>query len=529
MKLKSLPIKNIIIDIICLLYIVLFVYAATSKILDFENFKVQLGQSPLLTAFADYVAIGVPAIEYVITLMLIIPKFRFYGLLAAFSLMLMFSTYIVIILNSGQFIPCSCGGILEKMGWTEHLIFNIGFVLLALIALILHRKFLIENLETNSYQYHPNKNINLLGKKRFIISTSITFITSIIIVFLLYFFSEQEIHRNNGFTRRMPHHPANAIKAVDIKFNSYYIAGFEKGRIYLGNVTAPLRVLSIDKTLNDVKEITLKINDVKKYHFSSIQVRVEGPYFYMSDGRVPVVLRGKIGEWVAKPFSKNDKNFFTHLEPMDTINFALRGINVAEGNIIGKLSISKKNDTIKLVKGLLRKRGDGLFDTDGMLSYNKELEKLVYVYYYRNEYVTINRDFSGIYRGNTIDTLKEVKLKIADVKSRGERKFANNPTKIQEYSTTYGKYLFVKSDRLGKYEREIMLKDAGIIDVYDLQKHTYEFSFYLYNYENEKIKSFKVHGNLLFGLTDKKYLVCYKLADKYFDFKTPEKATKSNK
>ena len=51
MKLSA-PIKNGIIEIICLLYILLFVYAAVSKLLDFENFQVQLGQSPLLSAFA---------------------------------------------------------------------------------------------------------------------------------------------------------------------------------------------------------------------------------------------------------------------------------------------------------------------------------------------------------------------------------------------------------------------------------------------------------------------------------------------
>jgi hypothetical protein len=35
-----------------------------------------------------------------------------------------FTTYIILILNFSSFIPCSCGGILEKLGWTEHLIFN---------------------------------------------------------------------------------------------------------------------------------------------------------------------------------------------------------------------------------------------------------------------------------------------------------------------------------------------------------------------------------------------------------------------
>lgn len=44
--------KNIILETVCLLLVLLFVYAAISKLLDFENFRIQLGQSPLLSAFA---------------------------------------------------------------------------------------------------------------------------------------------------------------------------------------------------------------------------------------------------------------------------------------------------------------------------------------------------------------------------------------------------------------------------------------------------------------------------------------------
>lgn len=33
-------------------------------------------------------------------------------------------------------IPCSCGGILESLGWREHLYFNLAFIALAVLALI---------------------------------------------------------------------------------------------------------------------------------------------------------------------------------------------------------------------------------------------------------------------------------------------------------------------------------------------------------------------------------------------------------
>jgi uncharacterized membrane protein YphA (DoxX/SURF4 family) len=138
---KNLTIKKeMIIEIICFLFIVLFVYAATMKLMDVEKFRVQIGQSPLLTAFAPVVAWVIPLSEIVIAGMLAFHRTRMVGLYAAFSLMVMFTAYIIAILNFSQYIPCSCGGVLEKLGWTEHLIFNIGFVLLGIVGIILHSK-----------------------------------------------------------------------------------------------------------------------------------------------------------------------------------------------------------------------------------------------------------------------------------------------------------------------------------------------------------------------------------------------------
>ncbi len=129
--------KSIFLELICLLFILLFVYAAVSKFLVFDEFKVQIGQSPVLTAYTDWVVWIVPAIEILISLMLVISQFRLPALYAAFTLMVMFTSYIFIILNFSDFVPCSCGGVLEKLSWTEHLIFNIIFVVLAFIGVLI--------------------------------------------------------------------------------------------------------------------------------------------------------------------------------------------------------------------------------------------------------------------------------------------------------------------------------------------------------------------------------------------------------
>lgn len=133
----SVSFKNTIIYVISLIYIFLFMYAAVSKLMDFDNFQIQIAQSPILSAYAKIISWLVPFTEILIAIALIIYPFRLFALYGAFSLMVLFTAYIYIILNYSAFIPCSCGGILEKMTWSEHLLFNVVLIVFAAIGVIL--------------------------------------------------------------------------------------------------------------------------------------------------------------------------------------------------------------------------------------------------------------------------------------------------------------------------------------------------------------------------------------------------------
>lgn len=129
--------RKVVIEIISFLFIFLFIYASVAKLLDFERFKVQVGQSPLLTDFASFVAVVIPLLEIAAAIMLAIPQYRFVGLLISFGLMAMFTTYIISILQFSEHIPCACGGVLQSLGWKEHLIFNIAFTCIAVGGIVL--------------------------------------------------------------------------------------------------------------------------------------------------------------------------------------------------------------------------------------------------------------------------------------------------------------------------------------------------------------------------------------------------------
>lgn len=145
--------ENITSKIISFILILVFVYAATSKILDFEQFTIQLGQSPILSAFADFISIAVISLEIFLAILLMFVPTRSLGLLFSFGLMVMFTTYIFIILNYSDYIPCSCGGVIEKLSWNQHLVFNAGLIFLCALGFLLTPSPL-HPIKTLDHEYH---------------------------------------------------------------------------------------------------------------------------------------------------------------------------------------------------------------------------------------------------------------------------------------------------------------------------------------------------------------------------------------
>jgi hypothetical protein len=140
-----IKVKSVFVEVACFAFIILFVYAGVSKLLDFQNFESQLGRSPMLVNYSSLYWV-IPFVEIVISIFLAIQKLRLLGLYAAFSLMTVFTAYIVLILNYSEYIPCSCGGVLQHMNWTVHLWFNVIFVALAAGAILV-----ISNQTSNQY------------------------------------------------------------------------------------------------------------------------------------------------------------------------------------------------------------------------------------------------------------------------------------------------------------------------------------------------------------------------------------------
>lgn len=132
------------------LFLLLFVYTATSKLMYLGQFQEQLHRFPFIASYSDWVAIGVPFVELVIAGMFLFPKYQLGALYASFSLLFIFTGYIINVLQFSNAIPCSCGGVVSILGWKGHILFNIAFILLALLGIRLTKKHKTEALHQNT-------------------------------------------------------------------------------------------------------------------------------------------------------------------------------------------------------------------------------------------------------------------------------------------------------------------------------------------------------------------------------------------
>ena len=137
---SSISWRKVTLEVIVFLCVLLFVYAALSKLIAVGKFEAQIEPSPLIGSLAPFVVWAVPIWELLVATCLMIPRLREAGFYAFWTTMLLFTLYILYIIFFSPTLPCSCGGILEKMGWGDHLVFNILFLGLATWGIALHRK-----------------------------------------------------------------------------------------------------------------------------------------------------------------------------------------------------------------------------------------------------------------------------------------------------------------------------------------------------------------------------------------------------
>jgi putative oxidoreductase len=120
----------------CFLLVLLWAYAAASKLLEFSEFKQQIAAQALWPWLKPLVIYLLPPVELIVAGLLLFERTIRAGWYASLLLLTAFSGYIALaLLGLLNRVPCSCGGILARLSWPEHLVFNLFFLVLTFITL----------------------------------------------------------------------------------------------------------------------------------------------------------------------------------------------------------------------------------------------------------------------------------------------------------------------------------------------------------------------------------------------------------
>ncbi|MGE6397366.1 MauE/DoxX family redox-associated membrane protein [Chryseobacterium scophthalmum] len=128
--------KNLIVETIMFILIILWAYTFASKIFDFDNFNRQIKGAYLLSAGGSVLPYILQALHLGIVIMLLNKNWRRLGLLTSLSVLTIYTAYLVYILKFAPSIPCSCIAVMRGMNWNDQLYFNFIALAINIIGMI---------------------------------------------------------------------------------------------------------------------------------------------------------------------------------------------------------------------------------------------------------------------------------------------------------------------------------------------------------------------------------------------------------
>jgi len=453
--------------------------------MDHETFIIQLNKSPLLADYSGAVSWFIPLLELFITVLLLFRITRLPGLLASFSLMILFTFYIIAILGFSEYIPCSCGGILSKMTWGQHLVFNAAFCVLAVIGIRL-----------SEYVFPLRKQYLLFA---IILTCSTT-------IFTLYQLTYHEKDKYSSFDIRTGPSTVYPADTLDLKFNSYYFAGADSGYLYLGNGTSYQHIVKAQ--LSDLDSQHLKIKKDTAYHPIQIRVKTHSNRFFMFDGINPKIFTGSLDELIPEEVIFQ-YGFFNEAVPMNDHSISFRVVDT-----LGNYSLARTSalTNFYIPPNLLIRQMDGRFSVDGMLHYNASRHALIYVYYYRNQFIVMDTLLKADYYGKTLDSVNIAKIKVSTTGVGLSQTSVVIPEVIvNNLSHSSENYLYINSAIRAKNESKNDFNRNMRFDVFNLVDGRYIKSFYIPKPGGTALREFRVVNRSLYALQEQ-YLFRYDIS-----------------
>lgn len=329
--------------------------------------------------------------------------------------------------------------------------------------------------------------------RKYIILIPITIIIAIGIVALLAWESLKPTKINSDFNR--------SFISADLKLKSVManqgiarLSGYTNRHLYF-QTKDPSLIVTTDYSLNVMNKITLNIPNNGRMS-SGFTTYVDSPYISVLAGRASVVIKTDMHKDINEVY-KTPFKIYTRSVKISPTSYIVRGVDTtvrAFDQIIMK--INPNVASVSREKNISEVNGDAGLSTDGMFSYDSINHLIIYTLFYENKFICIDTNLNVIYKTKTVDNTKHYPIK--STINRNVLTAATPKQIVNNHALINNGWLFINSGIKANNENRDTLNHNSIVDIYDIKSGKYKGTFYVPEYNGEKMRRFDiVNKNLI--------------------------------
>ncbi len=327
-------------------------------------------------------------------------------------------------------------------------------------------------------------------------------------IFILFQFSSFVNHRPNGFIRLFPPHFVTGQQVRDMGSDAWYIAGLTGSHVFLANYKNTGRIMKINLPGLDSQSYPLRVENRNAEIKNIPKISIDSPYIFIQEGSTPISWTGTLDQHEVSQDAPDDTRYFNFARISPDVTILSLYDEKLRKTILAKYNM--KTHSKQFATQALSKQLDGIFCTDGMIQYNPTYHRLIYAYFYRNEFISLDTNLNIMYRGKTLDTNSFIKFTVSSILSQAETKISSPPIFVTKKMCLSGPFIYIQSGLLANNEEKDVFESSSVIDVFNIENGSYIYSFHLPNFKNIKMRDFKVKDHILIALYDQ-YIFNYTL------------------
>jgi len=330
----------------------------------------------------------------------------------------------------------------------------------------------------------------------------LTFLSAFLILLLVFYFGDIPNRQANGFKRTYLSHAWSAAEEIKTRDTLYEIAGVTPSNIYI--VTAKEGgILEIGRAFpHKTRQITIPFfrELYDSLQFSSLSIKVDSPHIYLFAENKPAIIKTNFD---ASVFDVRilPPGSITREAIIDTNCFIFRKLEPAIRDQVF-VRYNFRTGQLKRETRISPLYGDGGIVTDGQLHFDAAMNKLYYVYFYRNLLLSFDTSLSFVHTFSSIDTTRSFTMRTGLVTNDGHTAYTNiTPAHmINKVSFVADGLLYNMSGLKADNDPGKFFSDNSILDIIDLRNGSYLGSIYLPAVNGSKLSRFIISDNRLIAL-----------------------------